>query len=660
MKTQLSILATFALAASTAPARDLRVGIDPEVPTIAHAIKLAEPGDTIHLEPGKVYYDYAGFYGKKGAPGRPITLEGHGAILEGTDPLDPAQWQEVSPGLYAADALLPRFDEAMLARWFFLWDGSVNRMGRASKGRAEPLKAPAELLPGEWTFVADPSRAEPGSRQLRGAFYLRLRPGEKLASADIRVPVRSAGVQMSGENAHLVIRNLTARHPYNDGFNIHGHCEDVLFENIAALGCGDDGISAHGTARYRVRGFASIGNSTGICDTVSSVTSYEDVFIADCVSVDLYFLDEGRYGLKNALVHSSAQQPFIVTGRAEGDCRLSMENVLIRRLVEPRTGRIAARARVEGSRCTFEGMDLQVVGEAIWRDTLVDGQHSEPGARGADRESLEALASVRTTLAAAPRSPESLPVFLLLGQSNMTGADSDVTDAIPGNAPEDAAVLFWNRSAYQGTTWEDDDTFGHLRPQSSAPYGGTVIGPEFGFARELLAAPGWDRLALLKVSFPSTSMAVEWRGDGFAYEALVEEAGQAMAALEIAGERAEIAGILVHQGISDALHTEAMAAAYGERLRTFVARVRADFAQARTPVVLARENLSPIADAALMETVRAAIVEVAETSDTVAWIDVDDLERVRGHHFTAAAQMEIGRRYARKLLRLLEERPDRG
>jgi len=70
---------------------------------ISPAIKLAQPGDTIHLEPGKVHRGYAGFHGKKGEPGKPITLDGHGATLEGSDPFDPAQWREIAPGLFAAD-----------------------------------------------------------------------------------------------------------------------------------------------------------------------------------------------------------------------------------------------------------------------------------------------------------------------------------------------------------------------------------------------------------------------------------------------------------------------------------------------------------------------------------------------------------------------------
>ncbi len=387
-----AVLAACLLISLVTHARDLRVGIDPDVPTIAHAIKFAQPGDTIHLEPGKVYCDYAGFYNKKGEPGKPITLDGHGATLEGSDPLDPAQWREVSPGLFAADELLPNLSDAVIGRWFFLFDGRMQLMGRTSKGRSEPLKAPEDLQPGEWTFVKDPSREKPPSKAIYGTFFIRLESGQALAGANIAVPVRSAGVQFSGDNAHLVIKNLTATHPYNDGFNIHGDCREVVFENIRAIECGDDGISAHESAQYKVDGFVSIGNSTGICDTGTARTSYRNVFIADCVGVDLYFLDEGRYSLTNVLVLSRSQNPFVVTGRATGDCHLTLENVCLRRLVEPRLGNIAARARVEGKRCTFEGLDLKVVGAATWEQSILNGQPSEPGATGADLDALWKLA----------------------------------------------------------------------------------------------------------------------------------------------------------------------------------------------------------------------------------------------------------------------------
>jgi len=383
------LLLFLALACHHLNARDIHVGKDAK--SIHEAIKLAEPGDTIHLEP-IVYRDYAGFYGKKGEPGRPITLDGHGATLEGSEPLEPAAWKEVAPGLFANDNLL-RLDDAVIGRWFFVWNGRMNLMGRTSKGRSAPLKKPEDLQPGEWTFVKDPSREKPPSRQIYGAFFIRISPGHKLADEHIFAPVRSAGVQFSGDNAHLVIRNLTATHPYNDGFNIHGDCRDVIFENIRAIECGDDGISAHESAQYRVDGLVSIGNSTGICDTGTAETSYTNVFIARCVGVDLYFLDEGRYSLTNALVLSSAQNPMTITGRDKGECRMRMENVLIRRIAAPNIGNVALRAVLDARRCTFENLDLKVTGTATWQDCLVNGKPLPEGSKatGADAKALSRL-----------------------------------------------------------------------------------------------------------------------------------------------------------------------------------------------------------------------------------------------------------------------------
>lgn len=349
-----------AFALNNVNAADIHVG--KEVPTIAHAIKMALPGDTIHLEP-KVYRDYAGFYGKKGEPGKPITLDGHGATLEGSDPIDPTKWRGVSSGLFANDDLLPGLSDAVIGRWFFLFDGKMQHMGRTSKGKQAPLKKPEELQAGEWTFVKDPSREKPPSKAIYGTFFIKLTAGQSLAEAKIFAPMRSAGVQMSGDNAHLVIKNLTATHPYNDGFNIHGDCRDVVFENIHAIECGDDGISAHETAEYRVDGFVSIGNSTGICDTVAAKTSYNRVFIANCHGFDLFFLDDGRYKLTNAVIFSKAQNPFTVTGREDKHCELEMDNVLFRRLVEPRKALIAATAVVRATRLTMENITFDARGE---------------------------------------------------------------------------------------------------------------------------------------------------------------------------------------------------------------------------------------------------------------------------------------------------------
>ena len=373
--------------------RDIRVGAD--VKTIQDAIKLAQPGDTIHLQP-IVYHDYAGFYGKKGAPARPITLDGHGATLEGSDPLDPAKWKEVSPGLFANDDLVParNLDDAVLVRWFFLWDGKMNLMGRTSKGKKAPFKKLEDLQPGEWTFVEDKSREQPGSKRIAGTFYVKIPAGQKLAAAHICAPVRSAGVQMSGDNAHLVIRNITATHPYNDGFNIHGDCRDVVFENIRAIECGDDGISAHESAEYRVDGLVSIGNSTGITDTVAAHTSYNHVFIAGCHAYDLYFLNNGRYKVGNAVVLSSSEHPLTVSARDGEHCELSLDNVLIRRLGKPEPAQVQKNTLLRAKRFTLENTEMLTPGDATFEDCLVNSKAKPDGSKAAGADKMKLIKEI--------------------------------------------------------------------------------------------------------------------------------------------------------------------------------------------------------------------------------------------------------------------------
>ncbi|WP_417385775.1 hypothetical protein [Gimesia sp.] len=362
--------------------------------TIRQAIRIAKPGDTIHLQP-KVYHEYAGFYGKQGTPDKPIILDGHGATLEGSEPIDVTQWAEVKTDLYRCENLMPALSDAILQRWFFLWDGKMVHMGRTSKGPSKEFKQPDDLQPGEWTFVkkADPTAQTVDAKQssqVNGVFYLKLSSGAQLSEQNLRYPVRSAGVQFGGSgknhNAHLVIRNLTCTHPYNDGFNIHGHCEDVLFENIRAIECGDDGISAHETAEYRVDGFVSIGNSTGICDTGASKTSYNRVFIRDCLGFDLFFLDTGRYTLTNSVVLSSAVRTLMLSGRdnPEQPCSLTMKNVFIRRVAGKNEVRVSRNCVLDASHVTLMGLNFQATGGDVrLSDSLIIGAAAPADAHAA-------------------------------------------------------------------------------------------------------------------------------------------------------------------------------------------------------------------------------------------------------------------------------------
>lgn len=346
------------------------------VQTIARGLKLAGPGDTVHLARA-VYRESAVFHDREGQPGRPITLDGHGATLEGSEPLRPADWQEVAPGLFRNDHLHVRFDRAMLGRSFFLWNGRMNHMQRTSKGPHAALKKAEELKPDEWTFVEDTSRGKPGRQLIHGAFYVKLAPGRKLADAKIAYPARSNGVALSGTNRHLVVRNVLTTHVYNDGYNIHGVSRDCRFQNIWAVNCGDDGISVHDDCQCRVDGLVSIGNSTGICDVGNSVTDYDHVWIRDCLGHDLYFLEYNRHSLRNAVVLSSAWRTLVVTGgpkRPEAVCTLAMENVLIRRMTGTNEVRVEKGALLDARRVTLVGLNfLATGGQVRLLDSVIAG-----------------------------------------------------------------------------------------------------------------------------------------------------------------------------------------------------------------------------------------------------------------------------------------------
>ncbi len=349
--------------------------------TIAAAIKAAAPGDSIHLAPGR-YRESAAFHNKSGEPGRPITLEGHGATLDGGEPLKPADWEMVSPGLYRNRNLLP-VNGANLGRWFFVFDGKVNHMGRTSKGPSKPLKKAEELAVGEWTYVPDAPivrKSEGGrpwdTRTLKGAFYIKIDPAKTLADCRIEAPIRSNGVSLSGRCSHIVVRNVTSTHVHNDGFNIHGYSRDILFENVKAIDCGDDGVSAHDDCQIRVNGLVSSGNSTGICDVGDSVSHYNRVIIKNCLGHDLYFLDTNEHSVSNSVVQSSAWRALVVTGgpKTNSICTLRLDNVLIHRVAGTNEVRVAAGAVLDARRVTLNGLNFLATGGAVTlRDSVVAG-----------------------------------------------------------------------------------------------------------------------------------------------------------------------------------------------------------------------------------------------------------------------------------------------
>lgn len=314
---------------------DVNSGLREDQPfkTIQHALGLVKPGDTIHLARTDVPYHESIEIrtGLSGTRAKPIIIDGHGATLSGCTTIRPEDWTRVGPGLYRNDRLLPDLfprekpvNEPLLRRFFFVVNGRINRMGRSGKGDCPPLPKLAALQPGDWTYDEEEM-----------AFYLRIDPARTLADERIEYPDLINGVKTSdGQCEHLIIRNLTATHFHNDGFNINGATLHTRFENIQAIECGDDGISAHAASDIEVDGFVSRGNSTGFCHVQGASSSSRNVVLEDNHGFELLVLGRGTHELKQSVIRPNHGQIRVVRVSSEGaepgkGCTLLMEDVQV-------------------------------------------------------------------------------------------------------------------------------------------------------------------------------------------------------------------------------------------------------------------------------------------------------------------------------------------
>jgi hypothetical protein len=281
--------------------------------TIQQAIDAAEPGDVIKLDPQESpYYEEAVFHDRSGTEQQPITLDGQGAVLNGSEVLHRNEWEQISPGLYRSTAFAARVkvSSSLLTRYYFIFDGTINRMGRASKSKGAALPPVEALKTGEWTYA-----------EAERAFFVR--PTAGLES--VRAPMRANGVTLSGNCGHLRIRNITATWVWNDGFNIHNRSRDVIFENIKAIGCGDDGISAHEDCHMVVDGLLSRDNATGFCHIGQSQIESRNVRIEDCLSYGIFLTDQSRNSLQNCIIRSDRGYALRLTSQTHTE----LDNVLL-------------------------------------------------------------------------------------------------------------------------------------------------------------------------------------------------------------------------------------------------------------------------------------------------------------------------------------------
>lgn len=257
------LLASFGVGAETyrvdnLAGSDANDGLAAPLRSIAAAVKRLGPGDTLLLVRTPQPYRESIALTRGGTPGAPVVVDGAGATICGADPAPRQGWETVGAAYRVAQATEVKFLFGPDCRY-------------------EAGAKPAALRPREWLWQD-------------GWLYFCPEGGKTPADYDLQMSVRVSGVMTAGAG-QIIVRNLTAEHFYNDGFNLHNGSAPLWFENIRGLWNGDEGFSAHENCECYVRGAEFSHNYWhGIADVGIARTHYQNVVCRDNRSKGIWFI----------------------------------------------------------------------------------------------------------------------------------------------------------------------------------------------------------------------------------------------------------------------------------------------------------------------------------------------------------------------------------
>ena len=227
-------------------------------------------------------------------------------------------------------------------------------------------------------------------------------------------------------------------------------------------------------------------------------------------------------------------------------------------------------------------------------------------------------------------------VFLLIGQSNMVGR-APLKDEDRKPIPD---CLLWNGKEWEAAQPGFNRYSKHQKPGSTQGMNG---GPAFVAAYQK-ANPSVT-VGIVCWARGGTSIE-QWHPDHLTpYDLYREAVKQAHAALRQGGQ---LKGILWHQGEANSKRWEG----YPKLLREHVGRLRKEFNNPRLPFVfgqLGQWNEQ-------YEAFNRMIPEQAKAIPFSACVRTDGLKNFDPYHFDRDSQLELGRRYAAKMLSLLKRR----
>lgn len=233
---------------------------------------------------------------------------------------------------------------------------------------------------------------------------------------------------------------------------------------------------------------------------------------------------------------------------------------------------------------------------------------------------------------------EVLPVFILAGQSNMVGVSATEITLLPPEMqkPQEKALFveYWGNE------------FKPLLPKNN-------IGPEVSFGWEISKALN-KKIAMAKLSVGGTSLETDWnpseynkeKNIGILYKRLVDYVKD----LKNKNKNIKIIGMLWMQGEADSRYHAKTMEQYKSKLETLIDNCRKEFESPDMFFICGRINTPP--DWPYRKNVRDAQEAVKKTG--YAWVDCDDLELGADKlHFTIKGQVDLGKKYANSMLKLM-------
>ena len=228
---------------------------------------------------------------RSGTPEKPEVFDGQGMLIDLGSRVSDHDWimdgdlWTSQPGFLKSFGHTPRIAGQTAGLFIGEIPITIPRDHEAEKGRPDMKSKcyfpPEKLKLGEMGYAKD------------GSLYFRwpkgCKPG-KAVGADrgrfkpIILPAKNGVNGVSIACSNIIIRNLTVKYAGNDGFNIHGDRRGIRLENVRALSCADEGISAHETTEMEVIDSEIAWNgsiSGGVTDVNDAVSTYRNCILHD-------------------------------------------------------------------------------------------------------------------------------------------------------------------------------------------------------------------------------------------------------------------------------------------------------------------------------------------------------------------------------------------